>query len=107
MRENLFLNPSYNGRNPTLDEIKKTLVNPLHNDNLQTYYSHAKNIEDCPRLVEAIPYFLTAMPTSTPSERLFSIADWQVNDRRNRLLDDITETLMIVYENIDLIRESD
>ena len=106
IRESLFPVHTYNGRNPTLDEINKTLTNQSTGDDLVSYYSDSKNKEDCPRLVEAIPHFLTAMPTSTPSERLFSIAGWQVDDRRNRLLADITESLMIVYENIDLIRAS-
>ena len=56
---------------------------------------------------EATSHFLTSPGSSVPSERVFSGAGFIVSAHRNRLGAETTEDVMFVYENIDILYESD
>ena len=87
-------------RNRTLDEIKNSLLSHSNNNSLASYYSLEKNKKESTRLLQALDLFLITPASSVPSERLFSHAGFQVSDRRNKLLSNTTEDVMIIYENM-------
>ena len=53
-----------------------------------------------PILVRAARIYLAIPPTSVASERMFSVAGQMLTDRRNRLLPEHTEMLVLVHDNL-------
>ena len=81
-------------------DIDKYLCEPLlkfHRGNCYTWW--VENKERFPVLAKLAQRYLSAPPTSVPSERLFSGAGEIYYDRRNRLAPERAETLLFIKNN--------
>ena len=95
--------PQRPNNNSTIDQIHKFLNHSTpDNLSLSDFYQDKKNQRAYSRLSKATNLFLTTPATSTPSERLFSQAGWQITDRRNRLSGETTENVMFLYNNMKI-----
>uniref|UniRef100_A0A1X7TD13 HAT C-terminal dimerisation domain-containing protein n=1 Tax=Amphimedon queenslandica TaxID=400682 RepID=A0A1X7TD13_AMPQE len=86
--------------------IERYLAEPLLPFSSGVCYSWWKdNRKRFPHLATLAMKYLSALPTSVPSERLFSSAGDIYTQKRNRLSPDKAEQLLFVKGNFDLINE--
>ena len=81
-------------------EIERYLSEPLidfHTSNCYTWWN--ENSKRYPCLSKLAQGYLSAPPTSVPSERLFSGASIIYDDKRNRLAPERAETLLLIKNN--------
>ena len=74
---------------------------PFHQAN--TYLWWYQNKDRFPVLAQLAKRYLSAPPTSVPSERLFSVAGDIYDEKRNRLAPEKAEVLMFIKCNFHLI----
>jgi hypothetical protein len=99
--------------NETLDEknLKKEFKNydnePKNKDeDSLLFWKNKGSKERYHILSEVVKMIGSIQATSTPSERLFSCANYQVWDRRNRISPDKLEKIMFLYENNNVMKRN-
>ena len=80
-------------------EIETYLSEPLIDFSVNCYSWWADNAMRYPCISSLVRQYLSAPPTSVPSERLFSGASNLYDDRRNRLAPERAEVLLLIKNN--------
>ena len=90
--------------NSTTVIVDRFLAEPLVPFHSGVCYSWWKdNTSRFPLLAKLARKYLSAPPTSVPSERLFSSAGHIYTEKRNRLSPDKAEQLLFITGNLELI----